>query len=451
MARHFETSSWAASLRARLRRSDGFTLVELLVSITVLTVGILSLTTVLSSSNASSGVAERQQAEVNRAQREIERIASIPYSQIALTSAPTNVANSRDPNYYVTSTGGSCPSYQWNQAVGQIQGPTNTDPLVINGCGGVSGGTVQSGAQAWSDSAGHSGSIEDFITWVTDTKCAPGCPATNDFKRITVAITNGQGAPYKPILISATIADPHANGGTNPVGNPGVNCTDSQGQTISCTSGLGSGSSITVHPVNSCSGPPTADSIVHPTIAPLNLLPPTPDCLSTSPPTGTTCYNYSTDLGSPDPCSRVLNPDAACGGILSTTDNSKGEFWTTAQQSSSVTLTGSGGTTLYSKTANGQAASVTLCLAVYDVPPSSYLNLITLPPIRLGVVAYTLAQWPTVLTPISFTFNFLGSGTAVLPTGDRIGIRVWVAAGGVPIQLAYDGASVDSQFQLVKQ
>jgi prepilin-type N-terminal cleavage/methylation domain-containing protein len=439
----FQITSLAADARRRARDDAGFTLVELLVSIVILTVGVLSLMTVLASSNAATGTSESQQAEIHRAQKEIERIQALPYNQIALTSAPTPSANTHDPNYYVSGSA-SCPNYQWNQATGA----TNTDALVINGCNSVSGGTITAGPQAWSDSSGRSGNFDDYITWVTDNKCSPGCPASNDFKRITVAITTSKGAPYKPILISATIADPHATPGANPIAGGGpipITCTNAQGQTVSCSVGIPGQTVGTWHLTDSgtCGVAPLLDSVTHTTLT-------LPDLLCSAPPTGTTCHNYSTDQGSPDPCGRVLKPDVSCGSTPSN-DNTKSEFWTTPPQTTALTLNGNGGMTLNTQTVGGVQASITLCVAIYDVSPLSFLSLITIPPIKLGVVAYTLAQWPTTSTPVSFNFNFLGSGTAVIPLGDRIGVRIWVAGGVTPIQAQYDGVSADSVVQLTSQ
>ena len=54
-------------------------------------------------------------------------------------------------------------------------------------------------------------------------------------------------------------------------------------------------------------------------------------------------------------------------------------------------------------------------------------NLVTAPPTRLGVVAYTVAQWPTTPTPISFSFDFLTGSTV---DGRRPADRIGVCASG---------------------
>ena len=51
---------------------------------------------------------------------------------------------------------------------------------------------------------------------------------------------------------------------------------------------------------------------------------------------------------------------------------------------------------------------------------------------------------------VSFDFNFRGSsGTVTIPSGDRIGLRVWMKSNvKTPITLAYDNTNYQSQLQL---
>jgi hypothetical protein len=234
---------------------------------------------------------------------------------------------------------------------------------------------------------------------------------------------------------------------------------------VACDSGLGGQTTnvwyLTDSPASGSYSAPSADHATHPTVAASDpsqcsgLSPtsgcPVPDLLIGSPPTGTICHNYSTDQGSPDPCGRVLNADVTCGGTPTTTDASKGEFFTTAPLSSALTLTGKGGVTLNTQTLSGTSSSVTLCVTVYDVNSNSFKDSIAYPPSALGSLAYTLAQWPTTPTPVSFTFSFLSSGTVTVPSGDRIGLRLWSTAGAVPIETLYDGSSFPTQLELNSQ
>jgi hypothetical protein len=124
----------------------------------------------------------------------------------------------------------------------------------------------------------------------------------------------------------------------------------------------------------------------------------------------------------------------------------------TNQLAANTVLTGDGGMTLYTQTANSVAATVTLCVAIYDYPPN-ILNLLQVPPVKLGVVAYTTTETPTAPTPISFNFNFLGAGvTKTVVAGDRIGVRVWIAASAATdAALIFDHPKFASALQLNTQ
>ena len=68
-----------------MRREQGFTVVEVLVGAIILVVGILATISVLNSSRRLTVVAEHQTTLAQRAQNELERVLSLPYSQVALT------------------------------------------------------------------------------------------------------------------------------------------------------------------------------------------------------------------------------------------------------------------------------------------------------------------------------------------------------------------------------
>jgi prepilin-type N-terminal cleavage/methylation domain-containing protein len=473
MERCCEMKRSAAELRRRLRGQAGFTLIELLAAISVLTVGVFAVGTTLASSRAESSGAETQQAEIHRGQKEIERIEALPYSQVGLTAAPTTSTSATDPRYYVGN--GTCPAYQYNQTAASTN---NTEPLVIDGCtygsSAFSGGAVSAGPTAWSDGR-LGGNIHDFVTWVTDSQCGSGCPSSSDYKRVTVAVTNSSGSrPFSPVLVSTIIADPHAspggsvsNGSPNILSSPTVNCKDSSGQTVSCTSSVGS-SKVNVWYLTDTAATntyqaPIASHPTHTTIAPSGTCTaqttsgcPVPDLLNATPPPSPSpappLYNYSneqTDVSYAG--GRAIFRDVACGSTPSSTDNTKGELLVTAPLSAAISLTGGGGMTLNTQTLNGASGSVTLCVAIDDVP-NSISNLVASPPKVLGVVAYTLASWPTSPTPLSFTFNFSSSGSVSVPAGDRIGARIWVdPASGADIAAIYDHPSFASQLQLESQ
>ena len=474
MAPTCATTRWAKGPRAagvarRVAAADGFTLIELLAAIVVLTVGILAVGTVIASSTRESGVSERQQTMIDRGQKEIERIESLSYGQIADKAVPTSSSSdSSNPLFYYSV---SSAKFQWDQSASAgAMSPSNSDALVVD----AANGGVQAGPTPWNDGR-LSGNVYDFVTWVTDPHCGPGCPASNDYKRVTVEVTIDGGRPKKPILLSSLVSDPKAtpagtvlNGNANPLDNPTINCQDASGHTVSCTNSVGS-ASINKWYMTDTAAPnayaaPSANHATRPTVASTGTCTsttttgcPVPDLLNTSPPPAPSptppLYNYSNEQTQPPAYvgGRVLHRDVPCSQTPTSTDNTKGERWVSAPLSASLVLTGNGGMTLNTQTLGGTAGSVTLCVAVYDVP-NSITNLISSPPTLLGVVSYTLSQWPTAATPISFTFGFLSSGTVTLASGHRVGLRIWDSSvSGSDIAVVYDHPSYVSELELESQ
>jgi hypothetical protein len=115
--------------------------------------------------------------------------------------------------------------------------------------------------------------------------------------------------------------------------------------------------------------------------------------------------------------------------------------------------------TLYTNTLHGLSVSATLCVGVYLETPKTLLGSTILDPlnllgtntVRLGVAAYTMAAWPAVPTPVSFTFTNLFSAQAAA-AGVSLGVRVWLSASsGDDIVLHYDAPTVRSSVQINSQ
>jgi hypothetical protein len=195
---------------------------------------------------------------------------------------------------------------------------------------------------------------------------------------------------------------------------------------------------------------------------------PQPDLLWTAPPPSSIGqeFNFSPDLSSNtsgrvilrDPNATGSTPAAACGATPSN-DARMAEWWSTPPLSSGLNLSGSGGMTLYTNTLHGLSVSVTLCIGVYLETPKTLLGTTILDPlnllgtntVKLGVAAYTMAAWPAVPTPVSFTFSNLFSAQAAA-AGLSLGVRVWVAASsGDDVVVQYDAPTVRSSIQINSQ
>ena len=477
-------------------REDGFTLIELMVALLVLIVGILGMYMGFISSQKASTVAERESSMTHIAEQQIEYLQGIPYSKLGLSAAPGTSTDPNNPDYYVTA--GASPTFEWNRtaALSETLDVDTTTPGAVTP------------VQNWS--AGRfSGQIYDFVTWSTDSQCSPACPAAQDYKRITVAVTMS-GVAKAPVWVSSVLADSPAAGG-NPLTNPGTTCTNPQGQTGQpCTSPINSGNPNTyyLHDWPATSGtpqPPSADGVTHATVAPVsNLLCttsallagllqsisgcPVPDVMDNTPPSGTgPLYHYSTDQ-LPDtsyPGGRILQPfctaNALCGansgggsGSVSDCNSSTGfgnllnvqaGFWVSSPVTATTTLTGDGGISLFSQTVGSAQAVVSFCLEIYDIPPSGgsagpLADILAWPPVALGGAGYvaqtdpsTGGNWPTSPNQISYIFNFRGSGgTVSIAPGHRLGVRLWFRANvNAALALLYDNPQYPTQLQINTQ
>jgi prepilin-type N-terminal cleavage/methylation domain-containing protein len=181
-----------------LAGEEGFTLFELLMAITVLAVGLIALVTSFDHSRDLVSVAEKTEVASHRAERELERILSLPYAGAAHASTPASSLNSADPAFYVSGT-----NYQYDQG---STGP-QWETLAVAG-----GGSMSATPNTWTDSEARlTGQIQSFITW-TGEYCTPA-DRTRCAKRVTVAVTVGGTRPLRrPVLISTVMANPVGTG-----------------------------------------------------------------------------------------------------------------------------------------------------------------------------------------------------------------------------------------------
>jgi Tfp pilus assembly protein PilV len=482
--------------RVGVRGEEGFTVIEILVAALILTVGILTTFTVLDSSRRLTLVAEHQTTMAQRAQAELERVQSLPYSQVALTGSSTSWSTTPGNSTYVGGTAGACPvspsgpapTYQPDHRKG---GSTATEPLVINGCSyqtTVNGTnttiTPTTGAIApvtsWSTSQNNgstiSGNVYDFITWAADPSCSqtptPGsaCSTTNDYKRVTIVVTiAGAAQPTNPAIVSALVTSPST--GRNPVSGSGTTCTNAQGQTVSCTSNPCDGCTpIQYFPCDSsyssssCTTPPCSGNVLDNTLETVGATPPTPDGLGSSFPTGTCTGTpcYATDVGCGSggglplpPCTTdcvTLTGSPPC--YKPPPNNSESHSWLTPAIAAGNTwhLTGKGNMTTYLESTTGSSTNVTLCVGLFVVQGSvlgtTGGNLLA---VQIGgAAAVSASATAGVPTPVTFDFD-TGSGTyAVASTGTtHIELVVWVASTSAPVDLVYDQASAASQVTLM--
>jgi prepilin-type N-terminal cleavage/methylation domain-containing protein len=484
-------------LPERLRGESGMTLIEVLVAMAILTIGIVSLLSAFEGARKLTLVAERRASIAHLAQRELERLQSVPYSELAMVSAPSRSSEETNPDYYVNYAGaGKCKEvegwgcYSWN-----AENPAEEEALVATishekcpttgtttkECGvispsptGVSCSEVNPfGACEWTDGR-LSGAVYDFVTYHEDkTGCkTESCPTS--YKRVTVVVTvNVPKGDHKvtPVRVSTLIPDPKA-AKESPLTSPSTQCDEK-----SCIEGIDKGTARSwfLHDLETAAVEKTSfaeaqkkaeevkSHTTHLTVGPVGAESAKPDIMDSNGATRSTLYDYSTDqdtkgftYGTLKYGGRRIAKDVGCSTEAEleskppSTTQYNGELWTTSPLSSKIKLNGAGGLTLYTQTIGGEkVASITLCLGVYDVPESIeklWTSAETTPKL-IAFYSYTSTSWPTAMSSLAFVFSLkFVKGAQEIEAKHRLGFRIWPS--NEAIAVAYDTLAQPSILQL---
>lgn len=326
------------------------TLVEVLVAMIVLTVGIISMVSMFDGARKLTLTAERRESITHLAQRELERLQSVPYGELAMVSAPGHESIPagdttteeqeafvhEHPDYYVdyaspvackeagpstgcfaansenlkeeeplvvTKDGTKCPI---GETTATECGVVSTSPTGVE-CSEVN----PFGACEWTDGR-LKGDVYDFVTYHDDPACKTECEKS--YKRVTVIVTvdvpGGTHVPA-PVRVSTMIPNPTASQG-NPATSAATKCTNKYGEEVWCTQALDKGTARTffLHDVEAeaveLSSYEAAEAKIeeeaasgkghntHSTV----VAPAKPDYMDSTPATRTLLYDYSKDQDS---------------------------------------------------------------------------------------------------------------------------------------------------------
>src|SRR3954447_14469599 len=249
----------------RARNEDGFTLIEVLVAITILAVGVFALVTSVDASRRLGDVSEHENVASAVADRELHSLLTVPYNSLALNATPLSSGTADDQRWnaiyngtYVTPNVNPVVPNPPGGSSNSCSGPTvetrpnnENSPACLASC--PTGSTVDGACKIVPGTVAPYASISvpagtgslvrvkvfRYITWVNDVPCGSSCPnvptgAKGDYKRVTVATqvvnpntggaptVSGQG-PARPIVVSAIRADPQRTAGN--LGGNGSPCT----------------------------------------------------------------------------------------------------------------------------------------------------------------------------------------------------------------------------------
>jgi type II secretory pathway pseudopilin PulG len=215
-------------------------LIEVLVAALMIAIAASGLLVALNGARSEGSYSELLNTGAAVADKEIQRITALKWSEMSLNAAASWTAKSSsttDPSSYLSA--GPCdesvslPQYKPCYAYDWIHTAV-TEPLVTATTGydstedPYSFTTVAPGG-----STRISGSVYRYITWVNDPKCVGTkntCGGSNADKRITVAVT--VSGLRKPIVLGTLYTNPEGNA-LNPLVD-GAKCLDG-GVEVSCT------------------------------------------------------------------------------------------------------------------------------------------------------------------------------------------------------------------------
>lgn len=440
-----------------LRDQRGASLIELMVVVTIVTVGLIAVVGVLDQATKTAVAAQRHQTAIQIGQREIERLKDIPYQTLGHAVTPTGATSGvalgnpspKNPNFYVSGTRFRVKTNYRNLNSGPPPGvSTSGEELVIPATGGpASGGLV---AQPESFTVGKvSGVVWRFVTWRAEN--CEHCTG-RDSKRITVAVrlntTPNTPVPNKPIWVTSVYANPEATPpGVPPPGGPSVSAQPFYLYDTHC-------------------GPPNPEQRRAPTgnhvtrntsqvgatcteAAGPNLM---WKSLPNTGPTGP--HDYSHEIVAPDRTRarglglRRFGDACVVGYEANSAENPEQvatwkprvHSWATAPFATQFRTPDDGSDTalsVYVESATGTAGQQgKLCLTLRRQDASGGLT-----PIR--TVASSTVTWPSGVNPTLMTFTFHHAAVA-LAAGERLWLTVSLISSTGDVNLVYDHPSYPS-------
>jgi prepilin-type N-terminal cleavage/methylation domain-containing protein len=383
----------------------GFTLIEVLIAVFLVTVGIAATIGVFGASGRTTLGAQRSDVATQQAQAEIEKLSTLSYGQLALTSAPPASSDPSDPDSWVTGS-----SFAVRSGV--------SEQLVLAAGAGQTA-MVDPGPQSFSVGTGGgvvTGKIYRFVSW-HDERCPNSlCDGTQNTKRVTVAVTLDSiptQAPRAPLRISSLIADKNTTPpGTSAAaaGHPTVTAqsfylydtrcgqTEPQPQTGSHATHDTASSGTTAASDSTCENPDASKQ---------------PDLMGPSLPAGsssTPLYDYSSDLSGHRPGGLAMihrgttcDTSYAASNAGSATVPNKWSIhaWSTNPYASTFHLDGQVTMSLFASTIGGAAGRGVVCASLVDRQVVNGVQRDR----ALGSFGYDLASWPSSPRRLTFTFD----------------------------------------------
>lgn len=492
------------------RREDGFTLIEVLVAALILVLAAMAVFGVLAAATRNAQRAQATQVALDKAQEEIEKLHSIPYDELALSTAPQPSSKPLNPNYRVSEG-----SFYVKREPLSEKAEMVVSGLPLRG-GGEIVGDVKPGPISFKE-GNVSGKLYRFIVWRNDPTCPESqtnlaedfCPGNQDYKQIIVAAQldtpGNEQFERNYVEVQSQVVNPDVRAQRTTQGNePGGGGRGSGGSQEEQelenelkedqTGGLSSGKAVTAQQFylsdSPCSAtgttsrqPIAGDHLLHNTLgtcasgprtgqtlagAPDTLLrasPPDPDPEDESNPA---LYDYSSDTylepaTGTDQGLQLLHDDSAGCNFPpkgSVHPEAKMHRWVTDKMTQPFKLSGTVTLEFYSRTLGEASYSGTICAFLFKRSETG-TGEATKATDKLfqnaesSTLYWTYSSqgtgsWPrTAWTKLRLTMKI--SGAQEVLTGERLGLALGVDAGTTPaegLQIMYDHPDYASRLEV---
>jgi len=456
-------------MSGRQQSEAGFTIIEVLVAILIVSIAAMTTFTLMSAAARNSQRAEASQVALDYAEQELELLRSMEDKTLALTASPSTSTNPNSPNSRVN-----------NGTFALSRQPLgNYRNLVVNGGslyggGHVSGGTVNPGPTKFT-SGDVSGRVYRYIVWRNDEKCSEtNCPGKQDYKQIVVAVRldtpPNQAAERGYVEVQSNFVSPTDNKEKDPLAGANGKVVTAQQFFLTDTPCAASGATSRIEP--------TANHLLHNTLgtcasglqtgttkgAPDALLlgsPPDPDPEDINNPLK---YDYANDSyldTSPDAGVGVqIRKDDTNGCHYTPTGTTNPESqvhrWVTDPMAEDFVLEGKVTLEVFTQSINKAQSSGKLCIYLFKrhevgSPPVATDTMLT---DSLGGTPYWTYYespiWTTELKAKILTMTLAGTPYTI-PAGDRLGVAFSVERQSTPadaLSFMYDHPQAPTRIEV---
>jgi prepilin-type N-terminal cleavage/methylation domain-containing protein len=248
-------------MRTKVSQVHGFTIVEVLVAIFIVSVAAMVTLGLLTNATRNVQRAKANQVAVEFAEQELERLRSEPEGRLAMTSTPGHATDQFDPNYRLRGDEFALsrqPLGEYGNLVhngGQIEGVGTGEEANV-----IENGTVVPSEPF--ESGDVKGRVYRYVVWRNDAACGSACRTQQDYKQIVVVVRLDAPAndsfDHGYFEVQSDFINPKANAESNPPVNTENNYVTAQQFYLSDTPCAAEGATERAEP--------TEDHLLHNTL-----------------------------------------------------------------------------------------------------------------------------------------------------------------------------------------